>query len=188
MSLKIAILGLLSTFGDLSGYDIKQRFSESVGNVWEADLSQIYRTLDRLELDGQVHSTPDPTSSRGRKVYRVSPSGVAALREWLAEDFELEKVRNPAMLHTFFARHIPPDRFREQIGDFRKKIEVLADGYEEIEKQLDYYLEQGWEDAFYQKLTLQLGHRYTQMTLEWCDTVLHELDKKSKKEDSEWEE
>lgn len=183
MALKFAILGLLSTFGELSGYDIKQRFTESVSNVWEADLSQIYRTLDRLEQQELVASKPDPDSNRGRKVYHVTAQGQASLRVWLQEDYELALVRDPALLRMFFARQVPLKRLIEQVKDYRAQFVKLEGGYAAIEDILTALVQEGWEDAFYQKLTLDLGHRYTQMTIDWCDYVLDMLEEKKNQQD-----
>lgn len=178
MSLKFAILGLLSTFGDSSGYDLKQRFTESVNNVWEADLSQIYRTLDRLERDEWVTSEADPDSNRNRKVYQITASGAAALREWLAEDYELAQIRDPALLRMFFADQISTKRLIDQVREYRAKFVELAANYDSIEQRLTELVELGWEPAVYQKFTLDLGHRYTVMTIEWCNFVLQELEQK----------
>jgi PadR family transcriptional regulator, regulatory protein AphA len=47
MSLKYAILGFLS-LAPLSGYDLKKSFDRSLGHLWPADQSQIYRTLSQM--------------------------------------------------------------------------------------------------------------------------------------------
>ena len=185
MSLKIAILGLLKTFGAMSGYDIKHRYVESVGYIWESDLSQIYRTLDRLESDEMVVSQPDPDSNRGRKIYQITPTGVQELQTWLLQDFELERMRNPAMLQVFLGKNIPPERFRAQIETYRKSFVDLDTTYDATDQMLTQLIEQGWEDAFFQRLTLQLGRRYTEMTIEWCNDVLRQLDEKSNSESIE---
>ncbi len=176
MSLHHAILGLLETFGQMSGYDLKQHFSATVSNIWEADLSQIYRSLDRLEVELFVASTPDPTSGRGRKIYAITDNGRAHLHEWVQQDLQLEVIRNPALLQIFFSRHTPPERFRQQILDYRQKFIELASNYDQIETMLIDLIAKGWENAFFQHLTLLLGKHYTRSTIEWCDEVLARLD------------
>ena len=83
MSLDMILLGFLRS--PVSDYDLKKAFDESVRHFWEAELSQIYPTLHRLRREEWVTSTVEP-SDRGpdRKVYRRTPAGVAALREWLS--------------------------------------------------------------------------------------------------------
>ena len=177
MSLKFAVLGLLSSTGAQSGYDIKQRFSVGVRNIWEADLSQIYRMLDRLEHEELVVSEPDPDSNRGRRVYEITSNGRDQLQAWLEEDYELAVVRDPALVRLFFAaRLVSPERVKQQIRDYRQKFVELTNGYEGVESYLDTYVAAGNADALFQQFTLNLGKRYTQMTIEWCDDVLQQLD------------
>lgn len=182
MSLHHAILGLLDSFGEMSGYDLKQRFTESVSNVWAADLSQIYRSLDHLESDQLVVSTPDPTSSRRRKIYAITDAGRADLHQWVQQDLLMETIRNPALLQIFFSKDTPPDRFRQQIHDYRAKFVGLAEEYSAIEAMLHQYIEGGWEDGFFQHLTLLLGKRYAQITIEWCDEILERYEQRQTRE------
>ena len=53
--LKQGILGLLN-YGDMSGYEIKTIFQQSLNYFWTAQTSQIYRELQALEKDGWVTS------------------------------------------------------------------------------------------------------------------------------------
>ena len=46
--LKQGILGLLN-YGDMSGYEIKTIFQQSLNYFWTAQTSQIYRELQSLE-------------------------------------------------------------------------------------------------------------------------------------------
>ena len=55
MSLKYGILGLLN-YGPTTGYDLDKTFKESLNFFWQAQTSQIYRTLDQLEKDGMLTS------------------------------------------------------------------------------------------------------------------------------------
>lgn len=176
MSLKFAILGILRNTGPQSGYDIKQHFTRGPRNIWEADLSQIYRMLDRLESDALVESQPDPDSNRGRRVYNITPDGQQCLQTWLEEDYDLPVVRDPALLRLFFARLVPVEHLRQQITDYRQKHLELEAGYSGIEHHLHGHLSAGELNALFQLLTLNLGKRYTQMTIEWCDDVLQQLD------------
>ena len=69
MSLKHAILGLL-TVTPMTGYDLKHRaFDVAIAHFWKADQSQIYRTLNRLSEAGWVQSEIEAQDERpDRKV------------------------------------------------------------------------------------------------------------------------
>ena len=51
--LKHGILGLLN-YGDMSGYEIREVFKNSLNYFWTAQTSQIYRELGALEKNGWI--------------------------------------------------------------------------------------------------------------------------------------
>ena len=51
--LKHGILGLLN-YGDMSGYEIREAFKNSLNYFWTAQTSQIYRELCVLEKKGWI--------------------------------------------------------------------------------------------------------------------------------------
>ncbi len=177
MSLKFAVLGILETFGPQSGYDIKRRFDFGPRHVWSADLSNIYRTLDKLEREDAVTVSPDESSTRGRKVYSITATGSQDLRDWLQSDFEIPPTREPVLLRLFFGKMIPPHRLREQIADYRNQMQELGAAFDIAEQMSEQARSFVPEDATYWQLTLNLGKRYVQTTCEWCDAVLKTLAK-----------
>lgn len=53
-----------------SGYDLEKEFEGSLNNFWNAELAQIYPTLNKLELEGLISSKMLPSSQGpNRKVY-----------------------------------------------------------------------------------------------------------------------
>ena len=53
-----AILGFL-TWGPMSGYEIRKRVEESIGNFWSVSFGQIYPELRRLEAEGLFRRDED---------------------------------------------------------------------------------------------------------------------------------
>ena len=83
MSLDYAILGFLN-YQPCSGYDLKKLFDTSVRHFWQADQSQIYRTLARLLEQGLAEQEIIEQDDRpDRKVYHITGPGRQALRNWL---------------------------------------------------------------------------------------------------------
>lgn len=82
MSLEHIILGALKT--PQSGYDLKRWFDEVFHFFWNADQSQIYRTINRLSEQGLVSGKAAPSAiGPDKRVYRTTPKGGAELRRWL---------------------------------------------------------------------------------------------------------
>ena len=84
-TLRYIILGLLGAH-PMSGYDIKRAFDRSLATYWNAGNSQIYTTLKVLATRGLVSSDLVLQEGRpNRRVYRLTPTGRAALDAWLVE-------------------------------------------------------------------------------------------------------
>ena len=78
MSLQYAVLGLLS-YRQMTGYDLKKMFDESINNFWAASLSQIYRELGALEGKGYLTSVIEPQDDRpDKRIYSITEAGRAA--------------------------------------------------------------------------------------------------------------
>src|SRR5262245_17916881 len=51
--IKYALLGLLREHSDY-GYQLKRRFDESLGSVWQLNIGQVYQALRALEQAGLI--------------------------------------------------------------------------------------------------------------------------------------
>src|SRR5918992_247670 len=98
-----AVLGLL-TRGEKSGYDLRKSAERSVGYFWTPAKSRIYAILPRLVDAGLVRRRDVAQSGRPNKqVYRLTRTGVEALRHWVAEQpLEPETSRNSLLVKMFF--------------------------------------------------------------------------------------
>jgi PadR family transcriptional regulator AphA len=84
MSLDHILLGALEE--PRSGYDLKQWFDEVFAFFWNADQSQIYRTISRLADQGLVSGKAvSSTIGPDKRVYRTTAKGRAELKRWLRE-------------------------------------------------------------------------------------------------------
>jgi DNA-binding PadR family transcriptional regulator len=106
MSLRHGLLGLLAE-GPASGYDLARRFQEALGPVWPAQHPKIYGELSRLLDAGMIEM--DSRGPRGRKAYRITDSGLAEVRRWLAEDEVDHTLRLEPLLRSFFFWLMSPE-------------------------------------------------------------------------------
>lgn len=178
MSLKFGILAILASHGPQAGYDIKTYFERGPSHVWYTDLPQIYRTLDHLENAAHVSVEADPENPRNRKVYTIMPAGREALQAWLEEDFEWGPVREPNLLKIFFGALIPPEKLKQQIISFRKKLTETNTYYGSMEKELKDETEDHPNEAFFWLATLNSGQKLTHALIEWCDDLLKQIEQR----------
>jgi PadR family transcriptional regulator AphA len=96
-----ALLGVLAR-EPLSGYDISRRMKAPVGAFWQAQRSQIYPELARLEELGLVtHRRVEQLDRPDKKVYRISEAGRQALRHWVTEPAGVPAQRNEFVLKVY---------------------------------------------------------------------------------------
>ena len=105
MSLGNALLGLLS-HGPMTGYDLKKLLDHPIGFFWVAQMSQIYRELNKMEEKGLVKSTIVAQEKRpDRKVYQLTKGGKETFLSWLNKfpDQLNEASRNQFLMRIFFS-------------------------------------------------------------------------------------
>jgi len=124
MTLQAAILGFLNR-EELSGYDLKRKFSREMYVHWSGNNNQIYRTLTALRRDGFVTVTlQPPDKGPSRKLYSITDLGRSALRSWLLAEPELPQIRNPFMARLSMVELLSDADVRKLLGDYRRMVET----------------------------------------------------------------
>lgn len=172
MALRYAVLGLL-TKEELSGYDLAQRFGDTVSHFWHAHHTQIYRELQKLEADGLVeHQRIEQQERPDKKVYRITEEGMEALMLWLGESPKPPKMKNESLLRVSLFHLIPPERAIAFLEESRT-------GHEHARRQMEAWREAHFpekersEDSLIPEfLTLEFGLRFVTTWIEWCDYAI----------------
>lgn len=124
-----ALLGLLSFGRDLSGYDLRRWAESSIAFFyWTPSPSQIYAELRRLGDHGLVEVVGPQRDPRHKRLYRITPEGVAALREWLAgTEPGPPMLKHPTALRVWLGHLMEPDRLRAIVETHRNELAARAD-------------------------------------------------------------
>jgi DNA-binding PadR family transcriptional regulator len=174
-TLGYAVLGLLSR-EELSGYDLKRWMERPLGYFWSARHSQIYPELARLEEDGFVtHRVVAQSGKPDKKVYRITASGLEALKEWVVEAPASRPVRDELTLKAYSVWLADKEKvarlFREEE---RLHGEQLAH-YEELRTWMESEHETEVRDPtsawFASYATLRRGIGYEKEYAGWCRWV-----------------
>jgi DNA-binding PadR family transcriptional regulator len=101
--MKLPFLALLAE-SPRHGYELKQAFDRRFASVL-APLNggQVYTTLQRLERDGLVAGNGVPDDGRQKRVYELTPSGRAALAEWISSPASATRLRDEFFLKLVLA-------------------------------------------------------------------------------------
>lgn len=188
MSLPHALLGLIS-YKPSTGYDLKNKFQNSIHFFWNAALPHIYRSLKQMEGQGWIASTIEQQSGKpNRKVYRITNDGKKELLHWLNEPPEAPEFRHGMLVKVFFAKQLPPDRLADHLKNWREYNMNLLKQYEMeampvIARQS---AKPGFsEEAYYWGLSLDYGIRHARMAIDWCNQALQDLHTGNKKKQKE---
>jgi DNA-binding PadR family transcriptional regulator len=173
------ILGMLAA-RPRSGYEIKQLVDQSARFFWAASYGQIYPELKRLEKAGLVTGSEASQGARQRTMYKLTPEGKRAAREWIEQAPQTLELRDEGLLGLFFAGSINPARTpeiaRERAAMAREKaaqlrtIQQLVDGTSEKEAP------DGEPDAG--SLTvLRYGIEMNEWAAEWFDQAAEDIER-----------
>lgn len=175
MSLRYAILGLL-TFEPMSGYTLKTRyFDRSIRYFWPADQAQIYRTLQALEDDGAVTSQTVKGESRpNRKLYAISEEGLEELRNWLAQLYPVDTAKDGFLVQLYFGRMLGKEQVLRVLESRRAEHARLLEHFETFQLPTADTPTMRQQIRF-GGLTLDFARRREKMMLEWLDACLAEV-------------
>lgn len=132
-STSYVILGVLAK-GPRSGYDIKTLADRSVRFFWNLSYSQIYPELKNLTDLGLVEPESADRGDRHRTLYRITPSGVEALHEWLVDAASAPlELRDEMLLKLFFADAMSPQERLEHVRAMRRREQEIVRTLRQIE-------------------------------------------------------
>jgi len=177
MALEHILLGILRK--PASGYEVKAHFDRVFRHFWAAELSQIYRTLRRLEDEGLLASRAE-ASAKGpsKRVYQATARGRQRLRHWLTVP-EVGDERLTYVSQVYFLAEL------RDAATTRRFMRALHDHFAARLAELEA-IEQGWrqdprypdalpDEDFHPQLTLALGLRKLAASVAWADETLARL-------------
>ncbi|MBF6440384.1 PadR family transcriptional regulator [Nocardia cyriacigeorgica] len=123
-----AVLAMLSYEEEISGYDLKKWADWSIRYFyWSPSHSQIYSELKKLEKQGYATSRVDSDNAmRGRRLYRITDEGRAAVTQWCNEaPVDKPVLKHHVMLRIMFGHLSSPERLKEILRDHIEDIDRL---------------------------------------------------------------
>lgn len=126
-----AILALLARQPS-TGYELSARARRPLGYFWTARHSQIYPELQKLLAAGFVRFDPAPgPGPREKKVYAVTDTGLAILREWVAQAPEPAHARDDLLLKAYAIWTAEPAAARRMLAGQVSRHQDRLRAYEE---------------------------------------------------------
>lgn len=106
IDIKFPVLGFLME-AELTGYDLKRRFQESVGFFYRVSDGSLYPALKKLAHDKLVTMRTERNGKRARKVYAITALGRGHFLKMLAEPSPPVFVHDEAQVKIYFGHYNP---------------------------------------------------------------------------------
>ncbi len=170
MSLRHILLGFLDV--PKSGYELRQQFEKTAATFWTANLSQIYPTLKKMEVDGLVKSLSKPPKKGPARIeYRRTSAGKKALADWVRSGPCLQEQRNLFLAQIYFLDYVSVSEaaaFFSRIAEMSQwQHERLSAREAGVKDALDENNEYLPKDSIYKYAALDLGVRATKLYAQW---------------------
>jgi len=138
MSIRHSLLALLSE-GPKYGFQLRQEFETSTGEVWPLNVGQVYTTLQRLERDGLAQSD-DVEDDERQKNYRITESGSEELSRWLRTPPDLsEPPRDELVIKVLVASRLADVDVFEVIQVHRRYIVQLMQQWTRLKEDESHF-------------------------------------------------
>ncbi len=112
-----------------SGYDIKAFADMSTRHFWAVSYGQLYPELKRLLDDGLIESEDQPTGSRQRTLYRLTPLGEGALADWVSDTgIRSCEFRDEMLVRLFFSDAVDLEKRLELARNMAARHRAQASG------------------------------------------------------------
>lgn len=103
MALAQTLLGLLEGT-PRHGYELKSRYDFNFPETRPMPFGQVYATLSRLHRDELVDiAAVEAGAGPDRKLYVITPAGVADLERWIADPTPIQQVRSELLSRVIVA-------------------------------------------------------------------------------------
>lgn len=116
MDVRTLCLGVLS-FGESSGYGLRKSIKEWFGHFGQASLGAIYPALAKLIASGEIEAIENINASLEKRVFRITDTGRAKLRDQVSALSGHESVRSPFLAGLFFAHLMEMDEIHRLVDE-----------------------------------------------------------------------
>jgi DNA-binding PadR family transcriptional regulator len=176
----MAVLGLLKE-QDMHGYELKKRLADVFGSSSAVSFGSLYPALARLEAAGAVRVVTSPSGqsppsgataglgpheSSRRKVYGITPAGVAAFEELLTDSQGGGEDERSFNLRLAFARYLPPEGL---VGMLEQRRAVLGERLAQVAARA-----RARRDDRYMRILCERQKDSLSRDVSWLDHLIHE--------------
>jgi DNA-binding PadR family transcriptional regulator len=177
LSPEFALLGMLSQ-GPAHGYELHQKLSTELGEVWHLSQSQIYNILNRLEGKGYIRGTLlQQKKLPAKRLFQLTEAGQNRFNSWLYSPSRssVRAIRIEFTTRLYFALAIDPEMASDLIDG---QIAEIQGGLQHLEVRKSSLP----DDQTFNRLGLDLRIRQLNSILDWLASCYEILEISSNKD------
>ncbi len=164
------LLGFLMQ-GSQTGYAIKKQMEKSTNLFFNTSAGSIYPAFQKLEKEELVTKEERLDGGRAKKIYTITPKGKTAFKEWLNNDLPIGKIKQEALLRTFFFSHLPPAKRIDKLKNYIDEITGKQNELIALKKAIGHM-----EIDQFQLAALQYGIDLYGFIIQWYNKFLEDLE------------
>ncbi|KOY14122.1 PadR family transcriptional regulator [Paenibacillus xylanivorans] len=174
-NIQYTILGLLAR-EPLSGYEMKQQINNRITHFYKINNNQLYPSLSKLEEAGfiELQAIEQESYRPPRKIYRIMPSGIDALKSWVLELPEVGDT-DSFLLKQYSSWLVSPDALIELILKKKEQHERMLKDYKE---RISSFQEQNPDvnhPIFSTISVIEMGINFEKAGILWCNRIYEVL-------------
>ncbi|HME58269.1 MAG TPA: PadR family transcriptional regulator [Terracidiphilus sp.] len=178
--LGFALLGLIHQ-QPMSGYDLRKIFASTAMGTFSDSPGAIYPALRRLEERGLARGTVVESSSlRRRRVFRITPKGLSAFKEWLKKpvtrDDVIRRIKDLMLRFAYMDRTVGEERTVRFLRGFAEQLESY------ISSLHQYFESHAHEMPLSGRLAGECGLQEYEMRLQWVRTSIAVYERRRRKQ------
>ena len=166
LSPEYALLGFLISEPS-HGYDLHQRFTSELGNVWHLSQSQAYAILKRLENKGDISTRlVEQDKLPARQMLRITAAGRRHFMDWLENGYgsNARSIRLEFLTRLYFSNLYTPENTAQIYAAQSAEIENNIQRLEDLLAHLP-------PEQTYNRLSLDLRLRQMKLIQEWMAEI-----------------
>ena len=159
----------------LSGYTIKQRFSNMIFCMAVCSNSKIYPVLDSLHRKQYVSRTQVKDSGKRKKyLWKMTTKGIEAYSKWLQLPTQPSAATDDILLKITVGPHQSKQNLINNIHQYLEKLEESIQGLKEVTNNVaDFYKNK--PELFYSNLNIDYSKKMLAAKRKWALEALKKL-------------
>ena len=146
----------------MTGWELSEVVTATIGFFWNVTRSQIYRELRSLEQNGLV--VGGERGSRDKRHYTITDAGRKAFSEWISKEPGPEVARYPLLMTVWFGDHVDPQDMDWFLRLHRARHEKRLEFYRGVHGEMEDHTTPAAR-------ALRFGLYYVEAVVRWFDSL-----------------